>query len=917
MKKLLVAIAVAALSAASFADIQWNDWFKLNKDNPGTWTGDGDVTVEGDAFEIDTDLAEGLTHTPPEVTSQDGRKFTFDLSVAAPSDLTKLTIPEDTKGGVTIAKNNDALAFYVIGANAGSLEWQLFGEAGTPALDTSYTVTMTVVGTSVTYAIGTIEKVCDLGLDALPTLVNVLGCGTFAEISGQTGEKVVASITKDETTTTYTTFEAAVAAAGDGETIKLLENIGDYSLPAEQIVRKSVTIDANGHTFNPTIDQTAYAAKGLKCVYDNGALVTTLNLGTTDGAFAIATSNDLFTLQKAVAAKVTDENDVFKQTANIELTETFTGIGLKDSKDYCAADGKKFEDFKAGAFKGVYDGQGYSVTGVTVLDGDYNGFFNSAYKATVTNLKLGIANGGVAPATAGGALSGTAALFVGVAFDCILTNLESIKGIDAGTFEFVNAKDGAIFAGLMDGGMLSNCVNCLDVKTDPGMLSTPKDDRKIGGLVLLVQNDNKGGETTDKLEQPSAPMIVDCVNNGNVSTTKKGTAGVGGIAGYVDLSGWKNPTAVLTLKNVVNNGTVSCASGGTPYGIVGNDAKDVATIVVEGVNKAQAGIKAANKVIDGLTFATVKDGVATLVKNSAAVAGADLKVMAAGATVTLANVGESITLDTSIASATVGTTATDAYVKKEGNVYTVMAKTTPTITVTLSQYEAEWTSGLTFPTVTVEGGVAVSTNWNPTAITEPAAGATNDYVVTVAVPATDKTLAAEGSATFKVYKAAGPAPVDPSDPNAEIKPPADKTPADYAADVNKDSTLKATLMADPKDVTFTDGERSIYQGCFKAVATETGVRFVLDETAKVVDGKTIAELATADAAEALTGDTVTITTVKGLWYGLNEAGEIDKMVITGAKQATGEAIVFEPNKEGGAGFWQVIVQPTQIEPETK
>ena len=77
---------------------------------------------------------------------------------------------------------------------------------------------------------------------------------------------------------------------------------------------------------------------------------------------------------------------------------------------------------------------------------------------------------------------------------------------------------------------------------------------------------------------------------------------------------------------------------------------------------------------DGLNFATVAGGVATLVSDSAAVNGAALKVMAAGQTVTLGAIGESITLDTTLATVTVTTTAENAEVKQEGNVYTVVAK---------------------------------------------------------------------------------------------------------------------------------------------------------------------------------------------------------------------------------------------------
>ena len=325
-----------------------------------------------------------------------------------------------------------------------------------------------------------------------------------------------------------------------------------------------------------------------------------------DDNYLVQTEGDLIKLQAYVADGQDTTGKTFKLMDDINLGGvTWEGIGLANAKDYCTSDGKSFADFKAGAFAGTFDGDGNTIFGVTIKGGDYNGFFNSTYKAKITNLKLGIANNGVAETSAS-----SDALFVGVAFDSELSNLEAVKGEDTGTTTFTTGKDAAIIVGYMAGGMVSNCVNNLNVQTSPTAT-----DRKAGGIVLITQNSG-----TDKGSETASPaLIVDCVNKGAIATSNQGTAGVAGILGYVGMA--------TTLKNVVNNGNVS-TTGGTAYSIFGNDAwkdkddhsKGKWLLIIEGANEAQDTYMAGNTAIDGLNFATVDaGGVATFVKDAAVV----------------------------------------------------------------------------------------------------------------------------------------------------------------------------------------------------------------------------------------------------------------------------------------------------------
>ena len=90
-----------------------------------------------------------------------------------------------------------------------------------------------------------------------------------------------------------------------------------------------------------------------------------------------------------------------------------------------------------------------------------------------------------------------------------------------------------------------------------------------------------------------------------------------------------------------------------------------------------------------------------------------------------------------------------------------IAKAAVTPEVSLSQDISEYAAGLQFPTVNVAGGYTKDTDytigaWDPAEITEPAAGETNAYTVTVTMTGN---YSGSATATFKVFKQA--APVDP------------------------------------------------------------------------------------------------------------------------------------------------------------
>ncbi len=328
----------------------------------------------------------------------------------------------------------------------------------------------------------------------------------------------------------------------------------------------------------------------------------------------------------------------FELKNDITLTEKWAGIGTYDN------------DKNADAFDGTFDGKGFAIRGVTFADNgsgknNYRGFFNQVNNATIKNLTIeGDGFGTDVPAGEYGC-----ALVVGCANNSTIENCVASGTIASGTHNV-----GGIAVRIKDT-MIKGCTNKANIT---GSYT------KVGGIVVLCQNST------------ASFLIENCTNEGTLTVAgnaeKAGKDGLGGIIAYVG-------DAKLTLKGCSNTGALVTGEGAHPLAKVGQIVGYAYTaFAVEGTFTVRADIRSVGdnaNAADGLNFATVADGVATLVADSAAVNGANLKVMAAGQTVTLGAIGESITLDTTLATVTVTTTAENAMVTQEGNVYTVVEKT--------------------------------------------------------------------------------------------------------------------------------------------------------------------------------------------------------------------------------------------------
>lgn len=360
-----------------------------------------------------------------------------------------------------------------------------------------------------------------------------------------------------------------------------------------------------------------------------------------DGAYVIDDAAELVMFQKGYVAKLGTKDQTFKLGASIALTEPWPGIGVYDNT------------VNADAFEGTFDGAGFTVSGVTFAGSgtgnNYRGFFNQINNATVKNLKIeGNGFGADVPAGEYGC-----ALIVGCANNSTIENCVASGTIASGTHNV-----GGI-AVRIKGTTLRNCTNEANLT---GSYT------KVGGIAVLSQD--KG----------TTSLIENCVNKGTLTVAgnaeKAGRDGLAGIIAYAAAEA----AGQLTLKNCSNTGALVKGEGAHPSARVGQVVGwAYAAFTVAGTFTVRDDIRSVGSndhAADGLNFATVADGVATLVPDGAAVNGAALKVMAAGQTVALGVIGESITLDTALAPVTVTTTAENAEVTQEGNVYTVVAKGT-------------------------------------------------------------------------------------------------------------------------------------------------------------------------------------------------------------------------------------------------
>lgn len=318
------------------------------------------------------------------------------------------------------------------------------------------------------------------------------------------------------------------------------------------------------------------------------------------------------------------------------------------------------------AFMGTFDGNKKTISGLYFTAGKARGLFNQiAAPAVVKDLTITMAGSNGFVEGASGEYGGAA--FVGHSWGGTMENLTAESGTLVGTHNVAG-----IVCQTSKGSVVKNCTNKMTLKSTY---------TKISGICAYAQS---GAEGADNLV-----TFENCSNLGNLQQTASYSGNpvqLAGIISYADV-----PVALKGCSNAKTVTMTALAASNYPQGLqfgqiaCGGNASYTSLGGCSGAaDKAPIGSSITST---GFAFATVADGVATYVADSEAKAGADLKVMLAGKTVTLAK-GESITLDMTIATATVAAAdAENDEITKSGNVYTCQAKTVAVTGVALNKTE--------------------------------------------------------------------------------------------------------------------------------------------------------------------------------------------------------------------------------------
>lgn len=403
---------------------------------------------------------------------------------------------------------------------------------------------------------------------------------------------------------------------------------------------------------------------------------------------------------------IQDEEDLIEFATYMETSEDFatTGVTFKQTAnidlDGEIWDGPGESRTTTGAFMGVYDGNGKTISNLTLAKKEYNGFIGCMAGASqlknLTILVKGFGREGAA------SFGGAGAVGFSMGTDVLVENV-TVKGQTAET-ELDGTHNIAGIGCRLEGKItLRNCTNELNLASNYS---------KVGGMCAIASSRDAGGD-----------IIFDgCVNKGNarVYGAKGGSTGLSGIIGYIEnghkIQGTTNddPAFIktLTIVNCENWGVLTADSTATAakIGSIAAYLGGYTRGTISG-NTAKADVLAVanGRSCDGLNFATVADGVATFVADSAVVAGGTYKVMADGkkaVEVTL-KASETIAFDKALVSDFVATVNPDTGAtvssSTEGTVTTYTARALNVVTASVTFENATATVSVADEAEVVEG----------------------------------------------------------------------------------------------------------------------------------------------------------------------------------------------------------------------
>lgn len=599
MKKLLILALASAFSVVAIAAT--GSWFEGRANGTAdnaSWSSPQDgVTFTGSVINLDLDSGEALELTPTGSAPDTATKTFVTIRGAQFTPCARDSIDDSLPGDV-----QTALTVAYDGGNTNYYAYTGSGWETLSATPTSSPVDVVIEMYYYTNTTGVTARFLIGDQDAGTIGLVTNNVGTVNSVSLAGNGKVASLATEVELgyasygDRKYPSVADAIAARGNnvGNDITLHEHGGSYG--ADNVI----TMPSNDDTTTVlAFPRTATAGQ----------------TGAEDHPYEISDLDDLVAFQKAVHNCLAARTNCYAQTANIELNAPWPGIGIQNGKDIVSSN--EYED---GAFRGTFDGGNHTISGFQMVGGnlDYCGLFNSTYRAVVKNLKIQYKETKYAADTSKSTVE-SGATFVGVAKQTKLENLTSLPA-QGETSVCCGKGIGGIVGYLNDGSSVDSCTNTVALTSYSN---------KAGGIAMIRQN---GDSCT----------INNCKNTGMMSSEagdEDKKLQFGAIVGYVDDG--------IVISNCEN--TASCK-------MFHNNSGE---FTVGGVNKGPASVVAySGGAVDGFTFATVSDDVATFVKKNDLAAGNAYLLtgdVGSGKVFTFAEKGNSIEFDTALGCEFAGT----------------------------------------------------------------------------------------------------------------------------------------------------------------------------------------------------------------------------------------------------------------------
>lgn len=229
--------------------------------------------------------------------------------------------------------------------------------------------------------------------------------------------------------------------------------------------------------------------------------IASLTTAPTSGYVSASTASDFAQLATWVNGGSSLENVTILLDSDVTITGSYTAIGTNSTR-----------------FKGTFNGQGHTVNiNSQTANALYYGLFGDVYGGTIKNVTV---TGSITASGNKEYIGGIAGeLTTGTIENCI--NNVTISG----------AKYAGGIVGFPVAGTIKNCLNNASVSGT-----------QYAGGIGGSKNASAGDNTV---------IIINCVNNGNVTTSDTGEAS-GGITGHIG-----NYTQKLSLTNTANTGVIT------------------------------------------------------------------------------------------------------------------------------------------------------------------------------------------------------------------------------------------------------------------------------------------------------------------------------------------------------------------------